>query len=130
MTVTTRIHAILDELTRNTDRIDDAQLDAIADEIAAANHIFLAGAGRSGIAIAIARFASRLMLLCKSVSIVGETTSPHSAAGDPLIIGSGSGETASLVALARKAKATGDRGNLRTPTGHLQDHPRHRPHHR
>jgi 6-phospho-3-hexuloisomerase len=39
-----------------------------------------------------------------SVSMVGDISNPHSQKGDLLIIGSGSGETDSLVALANKAK--------------------------
>src|SRR5699024_6112713 len=40
-----------------------------------------------------------------SVSIVGDVTNPHTKKGDLLIIGSGSGETDSLVAMSKKAKA-------------------------
>ncbi|MFT3876644.1 MAG: SIS domain-containing protein [Propioniciclava sp.] len=107
MSVRTHLTGILAELTRNAALVDDAQLAAAVAEIQRANHLFLAGAGRSG--VAITGFANRLMHLGKSVSLVGEITSPHSRPGDLLIIGSGSGETASLVALARKAHAGGVR---------------------
>ena len=42
-----------------------------------------------------------------SVSNIGEITTPHSAPGDLLIIGSGSGETESLISLAKKAQKGG-----------------------
>ncbi len=107
MSVSARLRAILDELTRNAALIDDQQLSAAVSEISVARHVFLAGAGRSG--VAITGFANRLMHLGRSVSLIGEITSPHSQPGDLLVIGSGSGETESLVALARKARAAGVR---------------------
>ncbi len=102
MSVTENLSIILAELSANQRRIQEEDLDTLVDEILQAHHIFLAGAGRSG--VAIRGFANRLMHLGRSVSLVGDTTSPHSRPGDLLIIGSGSGETESLVALARKAR--------------------------
>lgn len=92
---------IILELQNNALKIDDGQAAAFIENIKKANHIFLAGAGRSG--IAIKAFANRLLHLGFSVSIVGEISSPHSKAGDLLIICSGSGETGSLKSLAQKA---------------------------
>jgi len=103
VSVSARLRAILEELTRNAAHADDEQLGRAVREIIDARHVFLAGAGRSG--VAITGFANRLLHLGKSVSVVGEITSPHSGPGDLLIIGSGSGETESLVALARRAWA-------------------------
>lgn len=97
--------AILTELTQNAQKIDTNQLAQFVERIKQANHIFLSGAGRSG--IAIRAFANRLMHLGCSVSLVGEISSPHSKAGDLLIICSGSGETESLKSLAEKAKQKG-----------------------
>lgn len=105
MSTAKHLNTILEELAHNQQWIDDGQLDEFADAILSARHIFLAGAGRSG--IAIRGFANRLMHLGLSVSIVGELTSPHSSAGDLLIVGSGSGRTESLVVLAKKAQASG-----------------------
>ncbi len=93
---------ILRELTNNLQYIENHQLDYLVDAILQADHIFMAGAGRSG--IAIQAFANRLMHLGFSVSMVGDITNPHTHSGDLLVIGSGSGETESLVAMARKAK--------------------------
>lgn len=105
MSVTANLAAILTELADNQQHVDDDQALALVDAIEAAGHIFLAGAGRSG--VAITGFANRLLHLGLSVSLVGEITSPHSKPGDLLVIGSGSGETGSLVALAHKARANG-----------------------
>lgn len=96
---------ILDELTRNAEQIDTVEIASFLEQIKQAKHIFLAGAGRSG--IAIRAFANRLMHLGFSVSIVGEISSPHSKEGDLLIICSGSGETGSLKSLAEKAQSSG-----------------------
>ena len=52
-------------------------------------------------------FSMRLMHLGFQVNCVGDICSTHSAPGDLLLIGSGSGETESLAALARKAKKNG-----------------------
>ena len=96
---------ILAELTQNGQRIDTNEIAHFVEQIKQANHIFLNGAGRSG--IAIRAFANRLMHIGFSVSIVGEISSPHSKPGDLLIICSGSGETGSLKSLAEKAKQSG-----------------------
>lgn len=96
---------ILNELTQNAKRIDTEGIKNILGQIRAAKHIFLSGAGRSG--IAVQAFANRLMHLGFSVSLVGEISSPHSQEGDLLIICSGSGETGSLKSLATKAKQSG-----------------------
>lgn len=96
---------ILNELLHNTSYMEDSQLDALVNAILEAKHIFTAGAGRSG--VAMKGFTNRLMHLGLSISMMGEISSPHSQKGDLVIIGSGSGTTESLVALANKAKASG-----------------------
>lgn len=96
---------ILKELLHNLQYANDNDFDAFVSEILSANHIFTAGAGRSG--VSIRAFTNRLMHLGLAVSMVGEITNPHTHKGDLLIIGSGSGETESLAAMARKAKKNG-----------------------
>jgi 6-phospho-3-hexuloisomerase len=105
VSTTSYLKTILHELTRNQQWIDDTQLDGFVDAILAARHIFLAGSGRSG--VAIRGFTNRLMHLGLSVSWVGDITSPHTRPEDLLIVGSGSGRTESLVALGGKARASG-----------------------
>ncbi|MGC3666964.1 6-phospho-3-hexuloisomerase, partial [Enterococcus faecalis] len=65
--------------------ISDQQVDRMTKAIQRANHIFLAGAGRSG--LMIRAFANRLLLLGYSVSLVGEISSPHTKSGDLFLIG-------------------------------------------
>ena len=69
------------------------------------SRIFVAGAGRSG--LCMRAFGMRLMHLGKTVYVVGETTTPSIAATDLLILGSGSGRTASLLAMAEQAQRRG-----------------------
>ena len=87
MSVTTSLKAILGELTGNAQLIEEAGLAGLIEEIERTGHIFFAGSGRSG--LAIRGFANRLLHLGKSVSMVGDISSPHSRPGDLLIIGSG-----------------------------------------
>ena len=105
MSVTTHLRVILEELSDNQQWIDDAQLHELVGAITAARHVFLAGAGRSG--IATRGFTNRLMHLGISASLVGDVTSPHTAPGDLLIVTSGSGRTDSLVSLGGRARAIG-----------------------
>jgi 6-phospho-3-hexuloisomerase len=97
--------AILEELTADAALIDGDQLVAVERLIVDAERVFCAGAGRSG--FAARGFANRLMHLGFASYFVGEPTTPSIRAGDLLIVGSGSGETASLVSAARKARAEG-----------------------
>ncbi len=64
--------------------------------------IFVAGTGRSG--LCMRAFGMRLMHLGKTVHVVGETTTPSITSTDLLIVGSGSGRTASLVLMAEQAR--------------------------
>ncbi|MDY5021766.1 MAG: 6-phospho-3-hexuloisomerase [Blautia sp.] len=96
---------ILEELTENAKRISIDELEKFADAILGAKRVFVAGAGRSGF---VARaFANRLMHLGLTVYFVGEPTTPAIGKGDVLVIGSGSGETGSLVVMAKKARSVG-----------------------
>ena len=99
--------AIVHELEQDATLIDGAQLDRLADLILDADRVFVAGAGRSG--FAARAFANRLMHVGLTVFFVGEPTTPSLQSADVLIVGSGSGETASLVSMARKARDLGAR---------------------
>ena len=69
------------------------------------SRIFVAGAGRSG--LCMRALAMRLMHLGKTVFVLGETTTPGIVATDLLILGSGSGQTASLLVMTEKARLQG-----------------------
>jgi 6-phospho-3-hexuloisomerase len=105
MNITEYAIKIAKELEKTTAGLDPASGEKLCGLILAAKKIFVAGAGRSRL---MARaFAMRLMHLGFTAYVVGETVTPNIEAGDLLIIGSGSGETASLVSMAAKAKSIG-----------------------
>jgi 6-phospho-3-hexuloisomerase len=70
--------------------------------IESAPRIFVAGAGRSG--LCMRALAMRLMHIGKTAYVVGETTTPALAPANLLIIGSGSGQTASLLTIVAQAR--------------------------
>lgn len=105
MSIKSNVRLILQELESNLETLNENDLDAFSDSILEANKIFLAGAGRSG--LAIRAFSNRLLHLGLKVFIVGDITTPKITKDDLLIIGSGSGETASLVTMTKKAKNIG-----------------------
>ncbi|MGM9947678.1 6-phospho-3-hexuloisomerase [Floccifex sp.] len=96
---------IIDELTIVNEKIDEKQINEFIRYIHQSSHIFLTGAGRSG--LVIQSFANRLLHLGYSISVVGEISCPHTNQGDLLIISSGSGETKSLISQAQTAKENG-----------------------
>jgi 6-phospho-3-hexuloisomerase len=99
------ITATLEEIQAALAQMDSRQCDRLVQTILGAEHVFTAGKGRSG--LQIRAFAMRLMHLGLNVYIVGDDTTPGIASGDLLLIGSGSGQTASLIQYARRAKELG-----------------------
>ncbi|WP_169084722.1 6-phospho-3-hexuloisomerase [Paenibacillus sp. PL91] len=95
--------AILQELNVAAEQLAEEQLEQLAVAIGAAGRVFVAGAGRSG--LMMRAFAMRLMHLGLDVYVVGETVTRSLGKGDLLLIGSGSGETKSLVPMAQKARS-------------------------
>ncbi|CAI8813952.1 MULTISPECIES: bifunctional 3-hexulose-6-phosphate synthase/6-phospho-3-hexuloisomerase [Methylococcus] len=85
-----------------TDKSYEARLTGLLER---ARRIFVAGAGRSGL---VGRFfAMRLMHGGYQAYIVGEIVTPSIRQGDLLIVISGSGETETMIAYAKKAKEQG-----------------------
>jgi 6-phospho-3-hexuloisomerase len=97
--------AIKREIDEALSGLDPEPCDRLAESILHSNRIFLAGMGRSG--LIMRSFAMRLMHMGLEAHVVGETTTPAIVKGDLLLIGSGSGETESLLAMSRRAKALG-----------------------
>lgn len=91
---------ICDELRGRALDFDDGALVEIAEKIDKANNIFCVGLGRSR--LSIMAFAMRLMHMGYSVHMVGDVTTPAIKKGDLLIVGSGSGETGSLLGMTKK----------------------------
>ncbi|MNI15565.1 3-hexulose-6-phosphate isomerase [compost metagenome] len=96
---------VIQELQRTAASIPSESIDELVNAILQSKQIFVAGAGRSG--LMMRAFAMRLAHMGFAAYVVGETVTPGIQAQDLLIIGSGSGETKSLVAMAYKAKAIG-----------------------
>jgi 6-phospho-3-hexuloisomerase len=101
------IDMVAREIADCLSRVSCDELEVALENVARADRIFITGAGRSG--LAMRGFAMRLMHLGKTAYVVGETSTPGIAAGDLLIIGSGSGRTASLLTAAGKAREIGAR---------------------
>ena len=85
--------------------VDAAQMHALVKALLEARSIFTAGAGRSG--LAMRGFAMRLMHLGLRVNVIGDVLATALAAGDLLVVGSGSGSTPTLVTLCGKACSLG-----------------------
>jgi len=96
---------IVKELDRTLSQISAQDAEKLADALLGSKKILVAGAGRSG--FAAKAFAMRLMHMGFEAYVVGETVTPNLEAADILVIGSGSGETGSLVSMANKAKKIG-----------------------
>ncbi|MDF2532800.1 MAG: 6-phospho 3-hexuloisomerase [Clostridia bacterium] len=97
--------SIITELQVAIEFIEEEQVESLVDEIMRAKTIFVAGAGRSGF---VGRaFSNRLMHLGFHVYFVGEPTTTCIKKGDLLLILSGSGNTASLVSMAKTASIIG-----------------------
>lgn len=93
------------ELGRVGERIDEGQVTAFMEAIAAAKRIFLVGAGREG--LATRAFAMRLMHLGKPTHWIWDDTTPGIAAGDLLIAVSGSGAIGHIDYIFDQAVAAG-----------------------
>jgi len=105
MQTTQYLSKILNELTSSPDLISDEDAEALVQGILESKKVFVAGAGRSG--FMAKSFAMRMMHMGIDAHVIGETVTPGYETGDILIIGSGSGETKSLVSMAEKAKSIG-----------------------
>lgn len=105
MLTTQYLAEIINELNRSVALIADEDAEKLANGILESKKIFVAGAGRSG--FMAKSFAMRMMHMGLDAYVVGETVTPNLEEDDLLIIGSGSGETKSLVSIAEKAKNLG-----------------------
>jgi len=96
---------ILAELSKTLHRIPDQEWEELMRAISITESIFVAGQGRTG--LIMKTFAVRLMQMGFNVYVIGESTTPSIKPRDMLLIGSGSGETESLILTANKAKKIG-----------------------
>jgi 6-phospho-3-hexuloisomerase len=96
---------IIKELEHTLSQVSEEQAEKLVDIILKSKKIFVAGAGRSG--FMGKAFTMRLMHMGFEAYVVGETVTPNIEKGDLLLIGSGSGETGSLVSITNKAQKIG-----------------------
>lgn len=107
MQTTQYLAEILKELNHSANLIADEEAEKLVNGILESKKVFVAGAGRSG--FMAKSFAMRMMHMGIDSYVIGETVTPNFEKEDILIIGSGSGETKSLVSMAEKAKSIGGR---------------------
>lgn len=100
-----RLEKIASELRQTICLLPDNSFSRLARRIARAKRIFVAGAGRTGLVMRM--FAMRLVQCGLFVHAAGDATTPAIRKGDLLIIASGSGVTATMVVIARAARAAG-----------------------
>lgn len=119
-----RRDTIADELAPILRGMRRGQLDGLTEALLSAHRVFGAGAGRSG--LMMKAFVMRLMQMGLRAHAVGETTTPAAGPGDWLVIGSSSGSTATMLAIADKAKTAGAglallTANPDSPLGRMAD---------
>ena len=95
------ISGILENISKLLSDVSRKEVNQLGENILSANRVFLVGAGRSG--LILETFAMRLMHLGLDVHIAGQSTTPAARTGDLVLIASGSGETSTVSAIARKA---------------------------
>ncbi|RPI87597.1 MAG: 6-phospho-3-hexuloisomerase [Chloroflexi bacterium] len=99
------IEQVLTEVRTSLNQISGESLAQAVTWVENAPRVFVTGVGRSG--LCMRALGMRLMHLGKTVYVVGETITPNITAGDLLMIGSGSGQTAGLRVIAEQARDQG-----------------------
>lgn len=97
----------LDELAAVFERLDDAAVDRVVEEIATARRIVVFGGGREK--LQIMGFAMRLFHMGLGVAVEGDMTTPPVGEGDLFLVTCGPGEISTALALIEVAKAAGAR---------------------
>jgi len=105
MKTTQYLTNIVQELSQTAELISDLETEKLVNQILASEKVFVAGAGRSG--FMAKSLVMRMMHMGQEAYAVGETVTANLEKDDLLIIGSGSGETKTLGAIAEKAKSLG-----------------------
>ncbi|MBH8590101.1 6-phospho-3-hexuloisomerase [Paenactinomyces guangxiensis] len=93
---------IINELGNTLRNINTEEVEQLIDKIQKAEKVFFVGVGR--VLLSLKSIAKRFAHLGINCYIVGEITEPAITEKDLLIVGSGSGETAFPLIIAKKAK--------------------------
>src|ERR1700732_4325120 len=96
---------VIRDLSGAVERIDGRDVDRVVSCISNARHVSVFGCGREG--LQIRGFAMRLFHLGRSVSVVGDMTTPAISTGDLLLVTAGPGMLSTALALVGGAKAAG-----------------------
>ncbi|WVE60508.1 6-phospho-3-hexuloisomerase [Enterococcus faecium] len=96
---------IVREITETLDRISSKDVEQLIKKIEKAERVFFVGVGR--VLLALEGMAKRLGHLGIQTVVVGQITEPAITDKDLLIVGSGSGESAFPLTIAKKAKEFG-----------------------
>lgn len=99
------IRIISNYVSNIIEELEEEKIKEVIKRILKANRIFVMGAGRSG--LVMRAFAMRLMHLGFTTYVVGEIVTPAVKEGDLVVVASGSGETPSILNLAKIAKDIG-----------------------
>ncbi|MER2057685.1 MAG: 6-phospho-3-hexuloisomerase [Niallia sp.] len=108
MKTTDYLDRVIQELSQAGTLIANDDLEKLVERIHTANKVFVYGAGRSG--FMLKSFAMRMMHMGIDAYVVGETVTATFEKDDLLIVGTGSGETKSIITIVEKAKSIG--GNI------------------
>lgn len=94
---------IIEELAVTLERVSDDEVNEMVNRIKRADKVFFVGVGR--VLLSLQSVAKRLAHIGVHTVVVGEITEPAITSNDLLIVGSGSGESAFPLAIAKKAKS-------------------------
>ena len=96
---------ILKEIDNVVARVNPTEAEQFYGTVTSAHRVFVTGEGRS---LFVAQtFAMRLTHLGIAAAVIGEATCPKPSTGDLLVAVSGSGNTATVLAIAERAKKAG-----------------------
>lgn len=98
---------VLDEIRHAIGLVNETQIDQLIEGLLTADQVFVVGVGR--VMLSLQAFAKRLNHIGIRTHCVGDIDEPAITNRDLLIVGSGSGESAVPVAIARIAKQHGAR---------------------
>jgi len=99
------VKTILEEVRNVVNQVNPEEAERFYAAVSAAKRVFVTGEGRS--LFVTQTFAMRLTHLGMAAAVIGETTCPKPGPGDLLVAVSGSGKTATVLAVVEEAKKTG-----------------------
>lgn len=101
------VKTVVAEIENVVSRLSHTDAERFYTAVTGAKRVFVTGEGRS---LFVAQtFAMRLIHLGVSAAVIGEATCPKPGTGDVLVAVSGSGKTATVLAVAAEAKKAGSK---------------------